>query len=432
MSVGAQDTLVLRAGEEDRATALVASIHASGRTAMVQPHVASVDERGERGLFFFGGAFSHAIGKGAVLEPGAGVRADLGMRQEAWPAEPTRAELGLARRAVAWLGERFGAVPAYARVDLVLGADDEPQLLELELTEPCLFFRHAPDGAEERFAAVLAAARRGRRLSRRGTPPARSRAVVDRAQPRRRPRPARRRPGRGAGPPRRPPRRASGGARRRPGRPGRPARRRALRPTSSGSAPIALATTGTPAAIASAAASPKVSAPREGTSATAARRAARRASASSTRPAKRTSPPAPAARASSSRAQRPVARDDERQPRPRAGVDRDVDALLRRQPGDDERVRRRPRPRARGELAHDVADDADPRGLEGARSTCRRVSAAALGTTTASAASTIRRCQSASDGRVDGPLRAVAAAVRGARPGSVSRPWQRVQSSPRR
>src|SRR4029079_1925606 len=100
VSVGAQDTLALRAGEEARATPLVRSIHASGRTALVQPHVASVDGRGERGLFFFGGAFSHAIGKGAVLEPGAGVRADLGMRQEAWPAEPTRAELRPAPRAV--------------------------------------------------------------------------------------------------------------------------------------------------------------------------------------------------------------------------------------------------------------------------------------------------------------------------------------------
>jgi hypothetical protein len=155
VSVGAQDTLVLRAGEAGRAAALVASIHASGRVAMVQPHVASVDERGERGLFFFGGAFSHAIGKGAVLEPGADVQHDLGMRQEAWPADATAAELELAERSVTWLGERFGTAPAYARVDLVLGEDGEPQVLELELTEPCLFFRHAPDGAEERFAEVL-------------------------------------------------------------------------------------------------------------------------------------------------------------------------------------------------------------------------------------------------------------------------------------
>ena len=169
VSVGAQDTLVLRAGEEDRAAALVASIHASGRTAMVQPHVASVDERGERGLFFFGGAFSHAIGKGAVLEPGAGR-----------PARPRDAPGGVAGRrrrgraragpSAPWPGwaSASGRCPAYARVDLVLGDDGEPQLLELELTEPCLFFRHAPDGAEERFAEVLARSRRGPRLT---TPP---------------------------------------------------------------------------------------------------------------------------------------------------------------------------------------------------------------------------------------------------------------------
>jgi hypothetical protein len=54
---------------------------------------------------------------------------------------------------MAWVTERFGPL-LYARVDLLPG--DEPALLELELTEPSLFFAHAP-GAAERFArAVLA------------------------------------------------------------------------------------------------------------------------------------------------------------------------------------------------------------------------------------------------------------------------------------
>ena len=48
--------------------------------------------------------------------------------------------------------ERFGDL-AYARVDLVRGADG-PQLLELELTEPSLFFAQAP-GSAERFAAAI-------------------------------------------------------------------------------------------------------------------------------------------------------------------------------------------------------------------------------------------------------------------------------------
>ena len=43
---------------------------------------------------------------------------------------------------------------AYARVDLIRDADGAPRLLELELTEPSLFFAHA-EGSADRFAAAL-------------------------------------------------------------------------------------------------------------------------------------------------------------------------------------------------------------------------------------------------------------------------------------
>jgi hypothetical protein len=42
----------------------------------------------------------------------------------------------------------------YARIDLLRGDDAEPCLLELELTEPSLFFAYA-DGAADRFVAAL-------------------------------------------------------------------------------------------------------------------------------------------------------------------------------------------------------------------------------------------------------------------------------------
>ena len=42
----------------------------------------------------------------------------------------------------------------YARVDLVRAADGSPCLLELELTEPSLFFLH-DEAAAERFVEVL-------------------------------------------------------------------------------------------------------------------------------------------------------------------------------------------------------------------------------------------------------------------------------------
>jgi O-ureido-D-serine cyclo-ligase len=46
------------------------------------------------------------------------------------------------------------AKPVYARVDLLMNEDGSPALLELELTEPSMFFAHAP-GSAARFAKVI-------------------------------------------------------------------------------------------------------------------------------------------------------------------------------------------------------------------------------------------------------------------------------------
>jgi hypothetical protein len=155
VSAGSRDTARFGAGDDERAAALVAAIHASGRTAMVQPYVASVDERGETALLFFGGEYSHAIHKGPLLRPGADPTTDpLFAAEEIFPRTPTDAERAVAKRFVAWAARRFGAPPAYARVDLVQDAAGTPLLLELELTEPSLFFAQAP-GAVARFAAAV-------------------------------------------------------------------------------------------------------------------------------------------------------------------------------------------------------------------------------------------------------------------------------------
>ncbi len=106
---------------------------------------------GETALIYLGGEFSHAIRKGPLLRAGAALVEGLFAPEQITPRQPQSDELAVARQAYAALGS---SRPVYARIDLIRGADDSPVVLELELTEPSLFFAHAP-GSAERFARVL-------------------------------------------------------------------------------------------------------------------------------------------------------------------------------------------------------------------------------------------------------------------------------------
>jgi glutathione synthase/RimK-type ligase-like ATP-grasp enzyme len=143
------------ARETTRAEALAATIHASGRTVMVQPYVASVDERGETALMFFDGVFSHAIHKGPLLARDEEPTIDVFAAEHIRPRAATAAERAVGQRIVDWATERLGVdALTYARVDVVEDAGGAPILLELELTEPSLFF--AGDAARvARFAAAV-------------------------------------------------------------------------------------------------------------------------------------------------------------------------------------------------------------------------------------------------------------------------------------
>jgi O-ureido-D-serine cyclo-ligase len=87
------------------------------------------------------------------LRPGEGPTEGFFAPETIEPREPTAAERSLGDDVVGWVGERFGTL-LYARVDVVEGADGEPLVLEVELTEPSLFFAHAT-GAAERFAGAV-------------------------------------------------------------------------------------------------------------------------------------------------------------------------------------------------------------------------------------------------------------------------------------
>ena len=140
--VSASATGTYRLSAEDQLPAEVL-----GQPMIVQPFLPSVTREGEYSLMFFDGAFSHAV----VKRPKAGdyrVQPHLGGREEAC-STPT----GAVEIAVGALAAAPGEC-AYARVDLVRGADGELKVIELELIEPSLWLQHAPDKGTS-FAAAI-------------------------------------------------------------------------------------------------------------------------------------------------------------------------------------------------------------------------------------------------------------------------------------
>jgi len=123
------------------------------RSVLLQPYLDRVDEAGETALIFFAGQFSHAIRKGPLLRRGEGPTRALFATEQISARIPDNDELLLAKQTLAAMP--FDEPLLYARVDLIRAADGSPRVLELELTEPSLFFDHAP-GAAARFVQAIA------------------------------------------------------------------------------------------------------------------------------------------------------------------------------------------------------------------------------------------------------------------------------------
>jgi glutathione synthase/RimK-type ligase-like ATP-grasp enzyme len=153
-AIGAGSRDAQRYGREERDAAIV---HAqrlldAQRSVLLQPYLDRVDEHGETALVFFDGAFSHAIRKGPLLRRGEGPTRALFAAEHITARLPSAPEMRLAERTLAALP--FKTALLYARVDLIHDALGAPCVLELELTEPSLFFAQAP-GAAERFAIAI-------------------------------------------------------------------------------------------------------------------------------------------------------------------------------------------------------------------------------------------------------------------------------------
>lgn len=121
-----------------------------GQRRLVQPLMPGILADGEYSLFFFGGAFSHAI----VKRPASGdfrVQEQFGGRETGWEASAAARLLAAAALAAA------PAPPVYARVDMVGDAAGVLHIMELELIEPSLFLHHAGDRGAAFGQAVYAA-----------------------------------------------------------------------------------------------------------------------------------------------------------------------------------------------------------------------------------------------------------------------------------
>ena len=108
---------------------------------ILQPYIKTVEEEGEYSTFYFGDTCTHFVQK---VPPKGDYRVqdDFGAQDFAIKAIPELQQLAqqaLQHIPYPWL---------YARIDALRMSDGTWVLNELEMIEPSLFFRHAPDAAQ--------------------------------------------------------------------------------------------------------------------------------------------------------------------------------------------------------------------------------------------------------------------------------------------
>jgi glutathione synthase/RimK-type ligase-like ATP-grasp enzyme len=138
--------------DHGRALEHVRGLHASGRDAMIQPYVTSIDDDGERALVFIDGTFSHAMTKGAMLNTAADDRDALFRREQMSVALAEPDAVAFAESVLH--DEPFRGL-LYGRVDLVKMSEGWA-IMELELVEPSLFLAY-DERAPRRLAEAIRA-----------------------------------------------------------------------------------------------------------------------------------------------------------------------------------------------------------------------------------------------------------------------------------
>jgi glutathione synthase/RimK-type ligase-like ATP-grasp enzyme len=141
-----EDTFRLRRGFDPVELSDITTLFRN-RPSMVQRFMPAILAEGEYSLFFFNGAFSHAI----LKVPAAGeFRSQEERGAEIRPVMPEQRLLQRGQRALATIDP----APLYARIDMVRDQGGDFVVMELELIEPSLYLRTDP-GAPTRFAGAI-------------------------------------------------------------------------------------------------------------------------------------------------------------------------------------------------------------------------------------------------------------------------------------
>lgn len=153
IGAGSRDTISVQADDVAAAQAFLDEVQPR-EGVMVQPFLPGIKD-GEVSMVFIDGRFSHAVNK----RPKEGdFRSQPEFGSVVTRHVPTAAEVAVADAAL----HVTGGFLLYARVDLVRGLDGRPVVIELELTEPCLYLNWSDTAADVLAAAIVATSARRR------------------------------------------------------------------------------------------------------------------------------------------------------------------------------------------------------------------------------------------------------------------------------
>ena len=146
--VGANGEYAYRVSHSDPAERLEwIAANFRGRECMIQQFMPRILDEGEYSLFFFNGAFSHAILK---VPAKSEFRSQEERGAEIGSVKPPEKLLARGRQAL----EAISGPLLYARIDFVRNTRDDFVVMELELIEPSMYLRTEP-GAPCRFARAI-------------------------------------------------------------------------------------------------------------------------------------------------------------------------------------------------------------------------------------------------------------------------------------